>query len=231
MKPRKELIDTYQDLYSFVTSKNYKKIIVSGPHRSGTTFLSQILANDLGWGFFDEVDNIDRLYTIRENTIIQGPLICFYLHLIDLPNTLVIYLARNGKDIGISSRNTHLPGGITIQEGSIAEMKLCEKTFPEFYDSAIDSQYLKQNIWLSFQMFNMKIDSLTIPYTGLMTDPRFLDKTQRSQFYFKQTSPAVIQFESKPTQFKYVKDPDKHGKDLENRKYKFSLTDSTYIQI
>jgi hypothetical protein len=205
MKPNKQLIDDYTDLVTLIRQRNYKKILVSGPQRSGTTFLSHILATDLDWGFFDEARNINAIKRIEENTVIQCPNLCFHLHLIEEPNTLLVYLVRNGKEIDNSAKKTYLSSlDCTWYEFSLkVEMPKCEKAFPEFYIPKIDSQYLKQNIWLSFQVFNMKLDSVTFPYTGLMSDTRFLTKDKRGNFAPKQTTPRCDYLFSTSKNFKY----------------------------
>ena len=67
--------------------KNYDKIIVTGPKRSGTTFMSKILSRDLGYDFIDEkeinIDNIILFFDLlreRSKFILQVPCLTYMIH-------------------------------------------------------------------------------------------------------------------------------------------------------
>ena len=47
-------IKTYKEILKYLQLKQYDKIIISGPQRSGTTFFSWSLSQDLGYNLVDE---------------------------------------------------------------------------------------------------------------------------------------------------------------------------------
>lgn len=86
--------------------KGYSRIIVSGPQRTGTRFITNALASDLGYDVIDEVDygieNTDRfMQTIseRDNFVCQAPAQSYTLHNVGTPSTIILFSYRPTENI------------------------------------------------------------------------------------------------------------------------------------
>lgn len=90
--------------------KKYKKIVVTGPHRSGTTISAKIIAEILKYRFVNEFEYdgndphkfIGFLMT-TENLVIQNTSFLRDMHLVDVCKVLVV---RKNKDILKSYKNS-----------------------------------------------------------------------------------------------------------------------------
>lgn len=184
------LVSTYEQLLNFIKTKQYKKILISGPQRSGTTFLSRILAEDLSCKLYDELKSIENFKNTTSNSVSQGPSMCSLLHEIDEPDSLVVFVSRNCKDIIKSQKRIILKSGLSWNNDpncETHERNLYAKKFPDFFEENVSSCYIKQSVWLTFQIFNMKTDFITFPYDGLISDNRYIQKNLRIHFTGKQT--------------------------------------------
>lgn len=105
--------------------KKHKKIVVTGPHRSGTTIAAFILATDLGYKFVDEqeYDGNDpekfmKLFSKPRKMVIQNTSFMRDLHRFDF---CIVLVKRKIKDILASYRNSEkfkkpysLPEGMCV---------------------------------------------------------------------------------------------------------------------
>ena len=87
---------------NFNNLKNFKKIIVSGPQRSGTTITTKMIANDTGhlcmleesFGMFNESKWINLLNSPGK-MVIQSPTMSSCLHKLDnRDDILIIFMMR-----------------------------------------------------------------------------------------------------------------------------------------
>jgi peptide subunit release factor 1 (eRF1) len=179
----------YSELLDYAKNKKFKKIIVSGSQRSGTTFLSKALAEDLCYKYVDEVRSMDQFEYTPNFSVSQAPCMSSLLHKITYHGSLVIFLARNCIDVIKSADKLFLKrhgcNWNNFEEGEVAEKKIIKRNCAEFYDKNIHSSYLKQNFWLTYQMHNMQVDYLTISYEKLKDSEKFIEN--RENFKFKQT--------------------------------------------
>lgn len=95
-----------RDTDMFEKYKDYKKIVVTGPQRSGTTIASHMIAKDLGYEHIDETKfgvhngNVFRkILNDRENIVIQAPGLFQDCMAIKDEDVLVVVMKRNIKDI------------------------------------------------------------------------------------------------------------------------------------
>lgn len=100
------LVDIIYGL-SYVT-----KVLVTGPQRSGTTFMAYALAKDLGWKYIDEaVFQVDdknlfkKLLSRDENLVIQCPGIMRWISSYDNEKNLIVLMRRDTKAIIKSEKN------------------------------------------------------------------------------------------------------------------------------
>lgn len=85
--------------------KGFRRIIVTGPHRSGTTIAAEIIAEDTGKRCIREEafqqTNIIKAAKIQEG-VIQGPYLLPWTPALASDETAVIYVLRDGKEIDAS---------------------------------------------------------------------------------------------------------------------------------
>ncbi len=87
-------------------ARAFRKVLVTGPQRSGTTIATKILAHELGYRFVSEKDIKThslwrlhkRLFSLRRE-VIQGPCFGSMCHYIDTPRTLVVFMRRDVNEI------------------------------------------------------------------------------------------------------------------------------------
>lgn len=89
----------------------YKKIIVTGPHRSGTRICGRMISFDLGYPFVDEKDiHFDSLYAFSHYLfndtpyVIHCPALSRYIHYFESSSRVIVFLKRNPKEIVASQK-------------------------------------------------------------------------------------------------------------------------------
>lgn len=82
----------------------HKKILVTGPQRSGTTICARMIAHDCGLEYIDEdqigVDNLSlahELFMARRDIVLQAPALARWCH--KLKADLVVFMMRKVFDI------------------------------------------------------------------------------------------------------------------------------------
>ena len=104
----------YKDLLD--KTKNYSRIIVTGPQRSGTTYCAYILAKDLGYTHYDEMSfgtgkyNEFKDLISKNNFVLQTTVFSYCLQDINTPSTLIIWMDRNNRDILESEKKIKMEG-------------------------------------------------------------------------------------------------------------------------
>ena len=102
--------------------KGYKRIIIIGPQRSGTTFTSQALANTLNFRNIDEAEfdvrdiNMFRNVIEQENIVVQAPAMTCRIQTLVGDDDLVVFMSRKWSDIvkGVHRKNGFLSNWIFI---------------------------------------------------------------------------------------------------------------------
>jgi hypothetical protein len=168
----------------------FKKILVSGPQRSGTTICAQMIARDLGYRYFDEmefdVDNMRKIFAVVDSLnriVIQCPSLAASLWMFSHPDILVVFMKRDVADIVASQSRpiyesspdrvwttTHAPVELMKYgrtTGVIAEVK--------YEGWAAQKPY----IW----------NTMEIEYESLAAHPMWVDKEARRDFKPKQIAP------------------------------------------
>lgn len=90
--------------------KRFGTIIVTGPHRSGTTIAAEMIARDLDlrcWREeeFDNRDVVKAEQIVRAGGVIQGPyLLPWTPFLSEWPATAVVFMRRNYADVDRSNQ-------------------------------------------------------------------------------------------------------------------------------
>lgn len=181
----------YSQLFQTIQSKKFSKILVSGAQRSGTTFLSNVLSEDLSYKLYDELKNVEDFLSIKVNSVSQAPSMSSLLHKIPEQNgVVVIFVSRNCNDI-IASCEKLKWGEINWNNypgGEISEREILKRNCSNYLNKNAHSSYIKQNFWMSHQMHVMQVPYINISYDFLQDHPKFKSKNQRANFKAKQTS-------------------------------------------
>lgn len=171
----------------FESLATYRKILVSGPQRSGTTICARMIATDLKYRYFDEmefgVDDVRKVFAIVDNLdriVVQCPSLSASLWMFSHPDILVIFMKRDLADI-IASQNrpiyesspdliwttTHEPVELMKygrQSGIIAQVK---------YDGWEAQRPYVRN-------------AIDVEYASLAAHPMWVDQAARATFRAKQ---------------------------------------------
>lgn len=86
--------------------KKYPYIIVTGPHRSGTTIVGHMIAYDTGKEFLDEINinhvyvrKIPKIFETKKNIILQAPYALPWSPVISNSETAIVLVKRNIHNI------------------------------------------------------------------------------------------------------------------------------------
>lgn len=151
--------------------EGYRKIVVAGPQRSGTTFTAKTLASELGVNYVDEfsspkTDEYVWQYAAKSESV----------HLNDFD--FVIWMIRDKEDVEASERRIKWK----YFENHKAEYERV------FGSSDINNNYdMKHYYWNNIQRDALNADYVEFKYSNLKDAPGFLPKEKRVHFKPKQT--------------------------------------------
>jgi len=168
MKYSPELIDVL---------KLHKKIIVSGPQRSGTRAITNFLAKDLDYCFIDEMkfdahDTVKfiRILNSKNEFVCQAPGQCHMLHTLDLDSCIVVLCRRNVDDIILSQNRINW------------KYEYIEFEHYKQYSKDIPISILKYKYWDEVQIKQMKVDFIEVDYESFKIHPEWVKKPNRLNF-------------------------------------------------
>jgi len=182
--------------------KGYKRIIIVGPQRSGTTFTSRALANTLNFRNVDEakfkINNIDMFRNImkQENIVIQAPDMTCRIQAFVGKDDLVVFMKRKWSDIlkGLYRKNGKLSNFIfmwTMFDYDKYRFSEYDKKAGKAFDKYVnkESSYLNSyyNMWKHYQS-KVIPNCIALDYESMKNHPMWLDKSQRKNFEDKQTT-------------------------------------------
>jgi hypothetical protein len=89
--------------------EKYRFILVTGPHRAGTTIMAAMIANDLGYDFLEDIQaplaRLPMSYQTYRPTIFHCPSYCHYIHhLAEIPSIAAVIVVRDIEAIIASQR-------------------------------------------------------------------------------------------------------------------------------
>lgn len=174
----------YQDLIKKL--KQYTRIIIAGPQRSGTTYAAYTISKDLNYHHIDEQDfgthtSEGFLNVIsKENIVVQCPAVTHVLDQIQTNNTIIVWINRNNEDIIKSEDriNWH-PHWFNVEKDKY------RKIYGNEVDQFERNSYMKKHYW-EIQKENLIPSFIEITYEILKTTPGFISKEQRKNFGVKQ---------------------------------------------
>ncbi len=165
--------------------KRYKRILVTGPQRSGTRITAKIIAHDTEYEYVDEnafdSTNVEEFknQVKREQVIIQCPAMAYIIHEFSTADTLIVFMRRPLEDIVMSQGRV---------QWSWWNKKMF-RNYPKFKYKRLDRYTWCRLVYSHFEKEQRsKIKQLVeINYKSLSQHPLWIDKEGRVKFLAKQT--------------------------------------------
>ena len=159
----------------------YKKILVTGPQRSGTRIMAKMIARDTGYKYIDEdcfgVHNPRELikFLLKDVAVIQCPALFHLVHAFVADDTLIVVAKRNIEDIVASQKR-------------VKWNSWNKKEFKKYgeKDNHKKISVVKYKYWDSVQKPLVK-NWLEVEYDSLSDHPMWIKKGKRAKFHTKQT--------------------------------------------
>jgi len=163
----------------------YRIILVTGPHRSGSTIAAAMIANDLGYEFMEDVnEHLDSLMAafsakmFLEATVIHCPSQCHSIHAYaNIDGVAGVIVVRDVDDIIKSERR--IPWAFEGQQ--LNEYRFKARPRPSF---AVQSPIamVKYRYWQEVQKPLFGVNGYEVRYEDLKTHPMWLSDEQRQGF-------------------------------------------------
>lgn len=169
--------------------KNFPCVVVSGPHRSGTTICGQMIAADTGhravreeaFGCSDETNF--REWLARDGVVLQAPFMAHRLHylheIVDPETVVVVFMRRDVAEIQASQDrlDRYLDDTHKDRGGGVAFYRLRQYHASSPDPSIVYENWDKQKIRLMHWR--------EVEYASLAAHSLWLN--DRTQFHFRQT--------------------------------------------
>lgn len=196
------------DMFDYL--KDYHYILLTGPHRAGTTIAAVMIANDLGIEYYEEEDvlhwsrqndpNIDlrKFFDAMGNVrmILRCPAFCHYVHdFVDVPDLAVVMLIRPIEEIKVSQHRVRF---------GYAEPQM--KYYPGY---SLPVARAKYEHWFDVQKDILGDRAYELEYHDLKKHPLWIPKAERAEFTIRQTKiddPRGPRYQLLPHEFKRVED-------------------------
>jgi len=153
--------------------KHHDQIVVTGPHRSGTTIVMEMIAHDL---------NYER-YREEKGSVYQVPLLSSKCH--ELPDYVaVVFVRRPEEDILASQKRINWGD----EDNKINEFHEITKyhDFVSLLDSEWSAAKVKYEVWKRAQKEKIR-HPYEINYNSLFGHPLWIPKEKRKNFNPRQT--------------------------------------------
>jgi hypothetical protein len=173
---------SYNEVLNTLRLLGTKKMVISGPQRSGTMITSKMLAKDLKIQRLDEMDfntydfnKFKSILDTKKEFVIQAPTMSAYLHL--FPYTIV-YMRRNLQDILRSQKR--------IDWDQFEQLER-----DRYFDhTRRPSAVIKTEAWEGFQRIDLGERAFDLDYESLKSHPMWVDPEKRKGFGPRQTCPS-----------------------------------------
>lgn len=172
----------------FAALARYRKILVTGPQRSGTTIVSRILAAESGYRCVDErefgwsdIERFAALMADDDRMVIQCPVMARVIERWAHPDYLIVFMHRNPADIIRSERRIRWPS-------RRVEKRRYRKTVPYLSHWCTPVSVLKYLHWHLVHKPQVP-HSVDLPYESLASHPLWVESARRARFTAKQTVP------------------------------------------
>jgi hypothetical protein len=175
-------------LIMFQHLAQHDHIIVTGPHRAGTTFASEIIAEDLGYRLLPEnsfggkypshpfrslFDKLAGCQRAKVKAVYHCPGLAPYIHLLDCFLPAIVFMKRSVEDIVASERRIKWEG----QE---------KRLIKSYYRDEGVLAAVTYETWEKYQK-PLITHPYDLEYESLNAHPRWVPKEQRANFTNHQT--------------------------------------------
>lgn len=174
----------YKEIVKDLKEKNLKKILVTGPHRGGTTFSGYALAQELNYLFYPEENisngGLKRLKLFDKQHpkyVLQLPGFSHMCHLHEFD--AVIFIKRNTEDVLNSMKRL---SNKLIDNQTKANLKLLG-----LKESNLSLPELKLKAFKEIQMDKIK-NSYILEYESWKDHEKYLPKSEREGFHIRQVT-------------------------------------------
>lgn len=160
----------------FEDYKKYKRILVTGPQRSGTRICAKMIAEDTGYEYLDDrtVIHISELREAvkQDGVVVQCPGMARWIHWFGDDDTLIVWMKRPLKEILASEKRVNW--GHNLNELATYGV-----------EGGISSE-VKNKFWVETQRGKIK-HFVEQDYKKLAKHRLWVDKKRRSRFTGSQT--------------------------------------------
>jgi len=167
----------------FKKYERYRNVLVVGPHRSGTTFLTHAIAHDLSRTAVDEyqfrhnrMDLLDNILTTETGLVIQAPQALPWLPILMQPQDIAVYIVRDHTEIAESYRRSRTPKRRPIPPAPFTPAQAFR-------------------MWC--KIFLQCPGSDMVEYNELYEHPLFVPKKDRARWHYKQVDNSGKRHERK----------------------------------
>lgn len=167
--------------------KKYKRILVTGPQRSGTTICAKMIAEDTGFRYIDGIrmsrltdQDAEKHFKEGFQIVLQAAYLSNICTRFAGSDTLIVFMLRNTEDIIASEERIKW-------KGEVSERKRYQgfiDAVPEWKDRPIS--HIKYLVW---QRQKKRIPNhVELKYESLKEHKLWIAKAQRTNFQPKQTN-------------------------------------------
>lgn len=163
--------------------KKYSYVIVTGPHRSGTTIISHMIAYDTGKEFLDEINinhiyvrKIPELFESKKNIVLQAPYALSWTPVLSNFETAVVLVKRSIYDIEKSALRSKNRQGRSVSKPTFSPEQAYELW-----------SYIKKLIHNPFE----------IQYEGIKSHPLWMSREERRGWHHKQVDKSGSKYNRK----------------------------------
>lgn len=181
------IMNSYQEIVASLTTQKAKKVLITGPHRSGTTFAAKILARELSYPYFTE-ENIHGgsrhlLKKLDESCgmyVLQAPGFSERAH--DFPFDAVVFIRRNEADV-LESMDEYLSDKLVAGQTK-RTLKLLNKE-----NSDLSLPALKLKAFEEVQMPVLGDRGFILDYESLADHDLWVPESEREGWHIRQVTP------------------------------------------
>lgn len=189
---------TLSELVPWLKEKNFRRVFVTGSPRSGTKIATRILADELDFTFHQEEEvGIRDLKLAKEKSIQfdgsvwQAPGLCYATQEITDPNTAIVFMLRDEKDILASMKRI----GWTDPKKKLSYIYEGYRTYFVNDKGKVRTKYngpkdlsifsmpeLTIRMWFMYQLPLLEGRCAELIYSSMAGHPRWVEKNLRQNF-------------------------------------------------
>lgn len=165
----------------------FRKILVTGPQRSGTTIAAEIIAAETAMPYVDErsygwrdLAALSMLVANDERMVIQYPNFAHIIEQFTADDICIVFMHRQPTDILQSQKRINW-------KSASYQRKLYRGKVPYINHWLTPVCVIKYLHWHLHQK-SLVLHSLDLPYHSLKQHPRWVEQPRRSMFTSKQTA-------------------------------------------